>query len=41
VGVRKIMELEDELAAAFARIRELEQALERARTAARGAVSSR
>jgi MerR family transcriptional regulator/heat shock protein HspR len=41
VGVRKIMELEDELAAAFVRIRELEQAMERARTAARGAVSSR
>jgi MerR family transcriptional regulator/heat shock protein HspR len=34
MGVRKIMELEDELAAALARIRELEQALERARATA-------
>jgi MerR family transcriptional regulator/heat shock protein HspR len=40
-GVRKIMELEDELALAFARIEELEAALERARSAARGAVNSR
>ena len=41
MGVRKILELEDELALAFARIRELEEALDRARAAARGAVSSR
>jgi len=40
MGVRKIMELEDDLAHAIARIRELEQALQRARSAARGAVSS-
>ena len=41
MGVRKILELEDELALAVERIRELEQALEQARAAARRAVSSR
>ncbi len=41
MGVRKILELEDELTLALARIRDLEQALEHARAAARRAVSSR
>ena len=38
-GVRKILELEDELALALARIRELELALERARAAPRDQVT--
>ncbi|MSO78468.1 MAG: MerR family transcriptional regulator [Acidimicrobiia bacterium] len=41
MGVRKILELEDDLATALAHIRDLEVALERARAAARGAVSSK
>ncbi|MEX0663987.1 MAG: MerR family transcriptional regulator [Acidimicrobiia bacterium] len=39
VGVRKILELEDELARMLTRIRELEQALAQRRAAARGAAS--
>jgi MerR family transcriptional regulator/heat shock protein HspR len=41
VGVRKILELEDDVAELLARIRELEQAIERMRSAPRGAASSR
>jgi MerR family transcriptional regulator/heat shock protein HspR len=40
-GVRKILELEDDLATALSHIRDLEVALERARAAARGAPSSK
>jgi len=39
IGVRKILELEDDLAEALARIRALEQLLARMRAQARGAVS--
>jgi len=41
VGVRKILELEDDVADLIARIRELEQAIERVRSAPRGAASSK
>jgi MerR family transcriptional regulator/heat shock protein HspR len=41
VGVRKILELEDDLADALERIRQLQEAIEAMRAQARGAVSSR
>lgn len=39
IGVRKILELEDDLAEALARIRQLEELLQHRRAQARGAVS--
>ncbi|MBM3671457.1 MAG: MerR family transcriptional regulator [Actinobacteria bacterium] len=39
IGVRKILELEDDLADALARIRKLEEMLERTRARTRGAAS--
>ena len=39
IGVRKIMELEDDLAVALERIRELEQIVQRLRAQTRGAAS--